>query len=121
MALQKWFKMGLFGANNRTGSTVSETKTARVPGSDRRELALTPERQIPMRTLADLRSGDFGRVVAVRGEPLLAIRILELGLVVGTPFRVLRTAPLGGPIELELEGSLLSLRRNEASAVQVEI
>ena len=68
-----------------------------------------------------MRAGDCGRVIAVQGDPNLAIRILELGLVSGTPFRVLRTAPLGGPIEVEIEGSLLSLRRSEADAVRVEI
>jgi ferrous iron transport protein A len=68
-----------------------------------------------------MRGGDCGHVVSVQGEPHLAIRILELGLVSGTPFRVLRTAPLGGPMEIEIEGSLLSLRLSEADAVRVEI
>lgn len=75
----------------------------------------------PLHCLSQLRAGDCGRVVAVQGEPYLAIRILELGLVSGTPFRVLRTAPLGGPMEVEIEGSLLSLRRNEADAVHIEM
>lgn len=74
-----------------------------------------------MRCLSQLRAGDCGRVIAVQGEPHLTIRILELGLVSGTPFRVLRTAPLGGPMEVEIEGSLLSLRRSEADAVHIEI
>jgi len=71
--------------------------------------------------LSQLRAGECGRVLAVEGEPHLAIRILELGLVSGTPFRVLRTAPLGGPMEVEIEGSLLSLRRSEADAVRIEV
>ncbi len=75
----------------------------------------------PLHCLSQLRAGDCGRVVAVEGEPHLAIRILELGLVSGTSFRVLRTAPLGGPMEVEIEGSLLSLRRSEADAVHIEI
>ena len=75
----------------------------------------------PLHFLSQMRAGDSGRVVSVQGEPDLAIRILELGLVSGTPFRVLRTAPLGGPMEVEIEGSLLSLRRSEADAVRVEI
>jgi ferrous iron transport protein A len=73
-----------------------------------------------MRSLSQLRAGESGRVLSVHGEPHLAIRILELGLVSGTPFRVLRYAPLGGPMQVEIGGSLLSLRRNEADAVRVE-
>ncbi len=65
--------------------------------------------------------GQTGRIVTVQGEPQLALRILELGLVCGTPVRLLRAAPLGGPIEVEVDGSFLSLRRNEADAVSVEV
>ena len=75
----------------------------------------------PLHCLSQLRAGDCGRVLGVEGEPHLAIRILELGLVSGTPFRVLRTAPMGGPMELEIEGSLLSLRRSEADVVRIEM
>jgi ferrous iron transport protein A len=73
-----------------------------------------------VRCLSQVRAGECGRVMSVHGEPHLAVRILELGLVSGTPFRVLRCAPLGGPMEVEIEGSLLSLRRSEADAVRVE-
>ena len=114
--LRELLDIGLSKAGESAGNAASE-----AVGANKHESARAPDRQLPMRTLAELRSGDYGRVVAVRGEPYLAIRILELGLVGGTPFRVLRTAPLGGPIELELEGALLSLRRSEASAVQVEM
>ncbi len=72
-------------------------------------------------TLSQLRPGEVARVVSVQGEPHLALRILELGLVCGTPVRLLRSAPLGGPIEVEIDGFLLSLRRSEADAVRVEM
>ncbi len=71
--------------------------------------------------LSRLEPGQTGRIVTVQGEPQLALRILELGLVCGTPVRLLRAAPLGGPIEVEIDGYLLSLRRNEADAVTVEV
>jgi len=72
--------------------------------------------------LSELRPGEIGCVVDV-GHPadrLLAARILEIGLVRGTRVRYLRAAPLGDPIEVDVEGFLLSLRRNEAGAVIVE-
>lgn len=71
--------------------------------------------------LSRMAPGQTGRIVTVQGEPQLALRILELGLVCGTPVRLLRAAPLGGPIEVEVDGFFLSLRRNEADAVSVEV
>lgn len=71
--------------------------------------------------LSRLLAGQSGRIVTVQGEPQLALRILELGLVCGTPIRLLRSAPLGGPIEVEIDGSFLSLRRDEADAITVEV
>lgn len=71
--------------------------------------------------LSRLLAGQIGRIVTVQGEPQLALRILELGLVCGTPVRLLRAAPLGGPIEVEIDGSFLSLRRDEADAISVEV
>lgn len=73
-----------------------------------------------VRCLSQMLPGQTGRVVTVQGEPQLALRILELGLVAGTPVRLLRAAPLGGPIEVEIDGFFLSLRRNEADAITVE-
>ncbi len=45
---------------------------------------------------------------------------MELGLVPGTLVEVLRTAPLGDPIELHCRGCCLSIRKAEASCVSVE-
>jgi Fe2+ transport system protein FeoA len=72
------------------------------------------------KTLAEFRPGESGRVLEVRaGEPL-ALHILEIGLVTGARVRFLRSAPLGDPIQIEVDGFLLSLRKNEAEAVLVE-
>ena len=46
-------------------------------------------------------------------------RLLELGLVAGTPVQLVRFAPLGDPVEIKLRGSHLSLRRHEADAIWV--
>ncbi|MEW5701074.1 MAG: FeoA family protein [Candidatus Zixiibacteriota bacterium] len=70
-----------------------------------------------------MRPGQTARIVGLSGHsnPGLASRILEIGLVPGTVVRYLRAAPLGDPIEVDVEGFLLSLRRNEAEVVLVEI
>ena len=72
------------------------------------------------RTLAELRPGDRGRVVAVAGEADTARRLMDLGLIRGTTLEVIRTAPLGDPMEVRLRGFMLTLRRTEAEHITVE-
>ena len=48
-------------------------------------------------------------------------RLMELGLTIGTPVEVVRYAPLGDPVEIQVRGSKLSLRRHEAELVHVRI
>ena len=74
-----------------------------------------------VRHLTSLRAGEAAQIVAIHGEAHLVLRMLELGLVSGTPIRLLRAAPLGGPLQIEVGGFLLSLRRSEADAVDVAI
>lgn len=73
-----------------------------------------------MRTLKDLRPGDRGRVKQLYGEGSVFQRLCEMGFVEGTPLRVVRFAPLGDPLEVEIHGYHLSLRRAEASMIEVE-
>ncbi|MED5369449.1 MAG: FeoA domain-containing protein [Myxococcota bacterium] len=58
-------------------------------------------------------------VQSVAGERGFRRRLLELGLLPGTPVSVVRVAPLGDPLELSLRGSRLSIRRFEASQIRV--
>ncbi|MDH4035888.1 MAG: ferrous iron transport protein A [Candidatus Krumholzibacteria bacterium] len=55
----------------------------------------------------------------VGGGPLVR-RLMDLGLVPGTPVHYVRSAPLGDPLELVVRGTHLSLRRSEAARVHVE-
>ena len=70
-------------------------------------------------TLADLAPGERATVRGVRGAGVLRRRLLEMGFVSGTSLRVVRLAPLGDPMEVELHGYHLSLRRSEAGTVLV--
>ena len=47
-------------------------------------------------------------------------RILEMGLLVGTPVELIRFAPMGDPVEIKVRGYHLSLRKNEAQLIQVK-
>lgn len=72
-------------------------------------------------SLAKLKAGEVGRVVEIKAEPQLALHLLEIGLAKGVRVRFLRSAPLGDPLQVEVDGFLLSLRKNEAAAVMVEL
>jgi len=47
-------------------------------------------------------------------------KLLSMGLTPGVQVKIIRTAPLGDPIEIELRGYLLSLRKDEADALEIE-
>lgn len=71
-------------------------------------------------TLDQIEPGGSGVVTAVAGEDALTTRILEMGVTPGCAFTVIGTAPLGDPIEVEVRGYRLSLRKSEAALVTVE-
>ncbi len=74
-----------------------------------------------MTVLADVKMGQSGRVLEVEGTDDVAIRLLEMGLTPGVEFQLLGIAPLGDPIEIEIRGYRLSLRKSEAKRVTIEL
>ena len=73
-----------------------------------------------MSKLSDLPRGEQRRVVRVDGADDISQRLLEMGLTPGTQVRMLGAAPLGDPLELELRGYRLSLRKLEAARVEID-
>ncbi len=73
-----------------------------------------------MKKLSDLKAGELGQVQRIDGSDDISQRLLEMGLTPGTQVRLLGVAPLGDPLELELRGYRLSVRRSEAARVEVE-
>jgi len=73
-----------------------------------------------LKLLAELSVGDRGRVTSVSGDDDLSLRLLEMGLTPGVEIVLIGTAPLGDPLELELRGYRLSVRRSEAARVAIE-
>jgi ferrous iron transport protein A len=72
-----------------------------------------------MSSLADLAVGQSGRVASVAGTDEISIRLMEMGLIPGTELRILGKAPLGDPLEIEVRGYRLSVRKSEAARVQL--
>lgn len=70
-------------------------------------------------TLNKVECGHAARVVYVKGQGSLKRRILDMGMVPDVVVTVLRKAPMGDPIELNLKGYNLSLRQKEAETIVV--
>ena len=70
-------------------------------------------------TLDDAAIGAPVTVENVGGERSFRRRMMELGLLPGTPVVLLRIAPLGDPLELSVRGCRLSIRRSEAQCIVV--
>jgi Fe2+ transport system protein FeoA len=71
-------------------------------------------------TVADLREGEVFEVRRVLAEGELGRRLVEMGLSSGARGAVARMAPFRGPVQIDLLGYSLSLRRSEAYGVVVE-
>jgi ferrous iron transport protein A len=70
--------------------------------------------------LADLPLGREARVVRILGNDEIALRLLEMGLTPGIEVRLIGRAPLGDPLEFEVRGYRLSIRKSEAARVEIE-
>lgn len=86
------------------------------------ELLKRAEAKSPAAVSLDaLEAGRHARVTAVRGSGAVARRLMEMGVVPGAPVRVIKSAPLGDPLEVRVRNYHLALRRNEAQTVSVVI
>ena len=73
-----------------------------------------------MKTLRDAKIGYTVRVVKLYGDGALKRRIMDMGITKGTEITVRKVAPLGDPIEVNVRGYELSLRKADAEMIEVE-
>ena len=73
-----------------------------------------------MNTLRNVKIGGTAKVVKVHGEGALRRRIMDMGITKVVEIYVRKVAPLGDPIEVNLRGYELSLRKDDAEMVEVE-
>lgn len=74
-----------------------------------------------VKQLSELKKGDKGKIIKVSGKGSVHRRLLDMGLVSGSEVEMQRVAPLGDPIEIKVKGYNLSLRKEEASGIDVEV
>ena len=69
--------------------------------------------------LSEIQTGHVVQIVGIAGQSSFRRRLMELGLVPGTRVELVRVAPLGDPVELLVRGASLSIRKAEASVIEV--
>ena len=71
--------------------------------------------------LCQMQEGQTARVREVRSTGSMQRRLLDMGLIPKTRVRVEKVAPLGDPLELRVRGYSLSLRKEDAGKIEVEV
>ena len=71
--------------------------------------------------LSDFAVGESGKIVKVNGDGAVRRRLFDMGVTPGANVMLRKKAPLGDPIEVNLRGYELTLRKGEAACVEVEV
>ena len=72
-----------------------------------------------MKTLKDIKVGQTATVAKLHGEGPVRRRIMDMGITKGVEIYVRKMAPLGDPMELNLRGYELSLRKADAEMIEI--
>ena len=73
-----------------------------------------------MRTLKDVTVGETVNVVRLRGTGAVKRRIMDMGITKGARIYVRKVAPLGDPVEVNVRGYELTVRRADAEMGEIE-
>lgn len=73
-----------------------------------------------MKTLKDIKIGETVKVVKINGQGAVKRRIMDMGITKGVEIFVRKVAPLGDPIEVNVRGYELSIRKADAEIIEVE-
>lgn len=72
-----------------------------------------------MKTLKDAKCGETVKVVKLHGQGAIKRRFMDMGLTKGTEVYIRKVAPLGDPVEINVRGYELSLRKEDALMIEV--
>ena len=73
-----------------------------------------------MKTLKPAKVGETVKVVKLTGQGAVKRRIMDMGITKGVEIFIRKVAPLGDPVEVTVRGYELSLRKDDASMIEVE-
>jgi ferrous iron transport protein A len=71
--------------------------------------------------LAALKPGDTARITRISVTGPLKRRLMDMGVLVGEEIKLTKIAPMGDPLEINVKNYCLSLRKNEAESIGVEV
>ncbi|MHB1398332.1 MAG: FeoA family protein [Trichloromonadaceae bacterium] len=71
--------------------------------------------------LAKLKPGAKAKITAIGAIGPLRRRLMDMGVLVGEEIKVVQVAPMGDPIEVTIKSYQLSLRKQEAEGIAVEV
>nr|WP_297933724.1 FeoA family protein [uncultured Lachnoclostridium sp.] len=71
-------------------------------------------------TLEDLKPGQEGVVASLGEKGPVRRRIMDMGITPGVQVKVIKVAPLGDPVEVNVRGYELSLRKAEARQIELK-
>ena len=73
-----------------------------------------------MNTLREVKTGQTVSVMRIHGEGAVKRRIMDMGITKGVQVCIRKVAPLGDPIEVNVRGYELSIRKADAEMIEVE-
>ena len=73
-----------------------------------------------MRTLKEAKVGETVKVIKLHGEGAVKRRIMDMGITKGVELHIRKVAPLGDPVEVNVRGYELSIRKADAEMIEVE-
>lgn len=73
-----------------------------------------------MKTLKDAQCGESVKVVKLHGQGAIKRRFMDMGITKGTEVYIRKVAPLGDPVEINVRGYELSLRKEDALMIEVD-
>ena len=73
-----------------------------------------------MKTLRQVKVGETVTVVKLHGEGAVKRRIMDMGITKGVQVYVRKVVPLGDPVEVDVRGYELSIRKNDAEMIEVQ-
>lgn len=96
---------------------LARTTAVVLQGRPKNQAETSIQRIAAVPILSELALGEAGRIQRIEGADAVSLRLLEMGLTPGAAVRLVGCAPLGDPLELEIRGYRLSVRKAEAGRV----
>lgn len=117
----KWIKGFSYHCTEASSASACEKCVSQVFEDIRSDRMTQPAQGSSGVPLSTLKPGQKGVILKVGGEPAVRRRLLDMGATARATVEVERVAPLGDPMEVKVKGYHLTLRKEEAQGVRVEV